>query len=684
MRKQFKKMALGVTSAMVITMAAPAAQPVFAGTEVYEITLGTPEERKVTERTLEVGDTLDLNFYGVKDWGKNKENYKCEWSADSDAVTVSKTGVVTAVKGGSATVSFSITDTVTGVSHTVVPVVVTVPGEETTGDTTPVEAPKEVVKDYVLYTLREDGKSYMVSRLDGYWGDSEWNGVVTIPAECCGLPVTEIAPYALAWDVTEVTLPNTITLLGEDALSTYIGTKITYHGTKAEWYAIEKKGSSDDLEVTCTDGMLPETMVIDHVVYQCASDGKGYYVKNLKVIDLLKEIGRDVECSVTIAAECNGLPVTTLGGGAFSDLAHQAVTRLNLVIPESITVIGNIVSSGTVLTIQYNGTTAEWSKINKELMKEAPEKIEVVCTDGTVVEKTVQDGVSYQLREDGTSYAAVNLKDYTLKTVVVAAECNGLPVVSATFELFNWWSGESSDAEEIKLPDSVTEFSIYGGEYLKTINIPAGVTKLGEDALLDTPITELRIPKTVTEIAESAFGVEVYGDEFYCDGCTVLEKVFYEGTVAEWKALSANVIFPGVYEAVCSDGTYLEEKQVSLELNEDGTGYRVTGCGTYYAGKIEIPAEYNGLPVTEISGLYAGNSAGFKELRIPASVTKINQMAFWAFWAKEVVYEGTCEECYRTIVKGEYEEEDFFWYEEVICTDGTATSEGYKEWSAKQ
>lgn len=131
MRKQFKKVALGLACAMAIAVTAPAAQTSYAGTTVYEVTLGTPERRAITEESLKVGETIDLNFYGVKDWNRNKDNYKCKWTASGDAVTVNNWGVVTAVKSGTAVITLTVTDKVTEVSHNIAPTTITVVAEPT-------------------------------------------------------------------------------------------------------------------------------------------------------------------------------------------------------------------------------------------------------------------------------------------------------------------------------------------------------------------------------------------------------------------------------------------------------------------------------------------------------------------------------------------------------------------------
>ncbi|MBO5098183.1 MAG: Ig-like domain-containing protein, partial [Agathobacter sp.] len=98
---------------------------------VYDVVLGTAKDNTFSELTLALDEAKDLGFFGVKDW--KASNYVCEWSVDGDAVTVdNKTGVVTAVAPGTATVNFSIKNKTNGVAHKVTPVVVTVPDEKAT------------------------------------------------------------------------------------------------------------------------------------------------------------------------------------------------------------------------------------------------------------------------------------------------------------------------------------------------------------------------------------------------------------------------------------------------------------------------------------------------------------------------------------------------------------------------
>ena len=74
---------------------------------------------------------------------------------------------------------------------------------------------------------------------------------------------------------------------------------------------------------------------------------------------------------------------------------------------------------------------------------------------------------------------------------------------------------------------------------------------------------------------------------------------------------------------------------LKLELNAENTGYRVMGMGSCKDKHVVIPAEYNGLPVTEIyynrthgDKAFEGNTR-IESLIIPASVQSINDFAFY-------------------------------------------------------
>ncbi|MBO5176049.1 MAG: leucine-rich repeat protein [Lachnospiraceae bacterium] len=92
----------------------------------YDVFIGSSAKDAELRRGLEIGKTVDLNFYGVKDW--KKDNYKYEWySTDESIATVGPSGVVTAHAAGKVVIRLKLKDLRTGEYLVVAPVVLVIP-----------------------------------------------------------------------------------------------------------------------------------------------------------------------------------------------------------------------------------------------------------------------------------------------------------------------------------------------------------------------------------------------------------------------------------------------------------------------------------------------------------------------------------------------------------------------------
>ena len=78
--------------------------------------------------------------------------------------------------------------------------------------------------------------------------------------------------------------------------------------------------------------------------------------------------------------------------------------------------------------------------------------------------------------------------------------------------------GGCENLTEITLPSSMTEISNFflgGTPSLKSVNIPAGVTKIGACAFMKSGIQKLNLPSGVTEIGERGFSQCMSLEEIY-------------------------------------------------------------------------------------------------------------------------------------------------------------------------
>lgn len=103
-------------------------EPVEVSIVTMNITAGTKSNRAMEMVTLKKGSTLDLNFYGVTDWGSRKNAYLTEWTTSDAAVAAvnQSTGVVTAAAEGTSVVIFHIYDMEKNILLSSTPVIIVV------------------------------------------------------------------------------------------------------------------------------------------------------------------------------------------------------------------------------------------------------------------------------------------------------------------------------------------------------------------------------------------------------------------------------------------------------------------------------------------------------------------------------------------------------------------------------
>ncbi|MBQ8298002.1 MAG: leucine-rich repeat protein [Ruminococcus sp.] len=191
-----------------------------------------------------------------------------------------------------------------------------------------------------------------------------------------------------------------------------------------------------------------------------------------------------------------------------------------------------------------------------------------------------------------------------------------------------------SAAGTVLLPPSVQYIggaSFAGCGALTSIELPDTLVSIGQNAFAATGLKKVQIPSSVTEIGYSAFGYDENLepiDSFTIIGATGSAAQTYCTDTDEEYGYANNFTFVDESNAELVDEAGQMETKTSgdyMYAEKDG-GIYILMCSSVDS-KIEIPAEFDGLPVTCIYGAaFYQNQAS--EIVIPDTVTRIGDIAF--------------------------------------------------------
>jgi len=330
------------------------------------------------------------------------------------------------------------------------------------------------------------------------------SGSVTIPSDINGLTVTQIGDNAFQGQpsLTSVIIPGTVSSIGEYAFQSCSGlTNVYFEGNAPT------ADSTTFLNDNATAYYLPDTG--DWIAFSASTgltaEDEYTYTTNAGTITIVSYYGPGGD--LIIPDKISGLPVTSIGDGAFFDSPLTSVT-----IPDSITNIGTAAFEQFYGLVQPSLTNVmlgtRVSSIGDFAFYGCP------LTSIAIPNSVINIGT-------GAFYYCENLVSVTIPASVTTigerpfAGCSSLTEISVSTNNPNYMS-----ASGVLFDKNETTLIQYPAASSSTYyTIPNGVTTIGVEAFTECEhLTGVTIPESVTAIEDGAF-----------QGCMNLFGLYFKG-----------------------------------------------------------------------------------------------------------------------------------------------------------
>lgn len=223
--------------------------------------------------------------------------------------------------------------------------------------------------------------------------------------------------------------------------------------------------------------------------------------------------------------------------------------------------------------------------------------------------------------QEGFAYAAEIVDSGEYENISWTLDSDGLLTITGEGDMPEFtdkipWSNYWAELLAVRLDERLTSISaraFCGGTYIKSINIPDGVTSIGNDAFENCPgMKEIYISDIVKYLSIN------YGNRFSHPSVFGTAELYINGEPAE------NIVIPEGMTAICDTAFYGCKHLKSVTIPDSVTSIgdqAFTNC--YTLTSIEIPGD-----VTYIGESAFAGCTGITNITIPDNVTIITWSTF--------------------------------------------------------
>ncbi|MDD4840225.1 MAG: leucine-rich repeat domain-containing protein [Clostridia bacterium] len=405
-------------------------------------------------------------------------------------------------------------------------------------------------QDGILLELSDDKTYYTVTHYNDKYGK------ISIPESYENTPITAIGSYAFRScdNLTSITIPSTITSIGK--------------------YAFKYCHSLLEIEI-------PNSIT---TIAEYAFHGCGF--TSITIPDSVTSIENNAfsYSSLTSIVIPNG--VTTIADEAFENCSSLA----NIEIPDSVISIGSFAFEGTAWYNNQPDGLVYAGKVAYRYMGDMPENNSIEIKDGT---KTIA----------GSTFENTG---YNLVRITIPDSVTNIGK-SAFYNCYNLSSVVISDDSNLT---TIGDNAFYYCQRLSSINLPQGLTTIGNSAFYKNDFTSINIPSSVTNIGEFAFG-----------NCKLNSITLGEGNLS-YKMLDGVLFNNALTELI----QYPNRSTATSYTIPDSV---MSICPSAFVDCINLRSIFIPNSVTKIPNLAFSRCSSLISITIPESLTEIGYCAFW-------------------------------------------------------